>query len=370
MPKEKVLPWFLQKILIPGNEIADRPGYIVTKVSDAKTTIYLREICFFEDILVDLEKAISKKYGKKGRLALYKAGKEFGYVYSELSSFERYSAGNQKEFEQFFKLFMDYIRALWFSDYTYKIDCEKKIFTAEFQKHLVCSKNGLGSVLTEGCYAGFWAYLMGDLGIEGKQTKCQGRGDKKCAVIFGPNKLVGADNVPIDAGQLMISREYNAINAIRPTKHTRSSFIGMLKNKLFKYDNGVALYNKNRIFFIGSNFIYHLERELEKIDPKNSVLFDVCFNVGKRSAAPNDEMLIPEIFSLCGWGEPIIIKDEKGKRVVLNEIYPWFKTKFEHKFVIYRGLLSGMISRCFGKDIKLKTYSSLISDSYIVTVRE
>lgn len=370
MSKEKVLPWFLEKILIPGNEIVNKPGYIVTKVTDAKTTIYLREICFFEDVLIDLEKEICKKYGKKGRLALYKAGKEFGYVYSELSLFERYSSGNQKDFEQFFKLFMGYIRTLWFRDYKYEIDCEKKVFTAEFQKHLVCSKNGLGHVLTEGCYAGFWGYLMGDPGIEGKQTKCQGRGDKNCEVIFGPNKLVRAENVPIEAGQLTITREYNAINAIRATKHTRSSFIGMLKNKLFKYDNGVAQYNENRIFFIGSNFIYHLERELEKIDPKNSVLFDVCFNIGKECAKPNDEMFILEFFSFCGWGEPTIIKDEKGKRVVLNEIYPWFKTKFEHKFVIYRGLLSGMMSRCFSKDIKFQMYSSLIRDSFIVRVRE
>lgn len=368
MREDKATSWLIKNLVTAENEIMDKPGFIVTRVSDARTTIFLREVVLFEDVLTEVERKIIEKFGEKGRIALYSAGKHFGYKYSEFSFIQKFSPTRKKDFEQFFDIFIQYLSVLWYNDQEYVIDPEKRTFNFKYKNHLVCSKNGLGHILSEGCYAGFWSYLINDVNVDGIHKKCQGRGDEKCETVFGPYDSIGAKKVQMDLENMKLNHTYNSINAITPSNY-KNAFLQMIRNQFFDYKYGIAKFNGHRIFIIGSNLIYALERELEKLDPDNDVLFDVCFQIGKDYMKENEELMF-EFFASCGWGEPIKIK-KNGKLVIANSKYPWFKTNFEHKFVIYRGLLSGMLTKLIGKKVLLKEYSSkLATNSYTVTVSE
>ena len=71
--KKNLKEWFVKNIILPNNEIIDKPGFIMQQFNEKDTSAFLREMLFPEKLLADIELKAAKKYGTRGREALYKA---------------------------------------------------------------------------------------------------------------------------------------------------------------------------------------------------------------------------------------------------------------------------------------------------------
>src|SRR3989338_6942112 len=85
--KERIKKWFMKNVILPNNEIIDKPGFIVYQFNAKAKQAYMREMLFPETILANIEKETAKKYKEKGRRALYRAGKRWGYRFAQGSLF-------------------------------------------------------------------------------------------------------------------------------------------------------------------------------------------------------------------------------------------------------------------------------------------
>lgn len=173
--KDRLVSWFVKNIEIPSTEILDKPGFVVTQFSEKKQFVFLREIFFPESVFAEIEKAVEARFGREGEEALYHAGKKFGVTYSEMSLFPKMAEGREKELEGFLYLFVRYMESMWSENVSHTFDFKSKLLEIDADNFIVCRKNGLGRVVSEGTGAGFWSYLMDDSEIEGTQTSCQGR---------------------------------------------------------------------------------------------------------------------------------------------------------------------------------------------------
>ena len=106
--KDKLVTWFIQKVIIPRQEIIDKPGFIITQFSDKGRNVFLRELFLPESLIANLEKKIVKKYGLRGKKALYSAGKMFGCSYAARSFFPQKTSVSRKEFENYLHLASTY----------------------------------------------------------------------------------------------------------------------------------------------------------------------------------------------------------------------------------------------------------------------
>ena len=85
--KDKVVTWWIQNVIIPRQEIIDKPGFIVTTFTEKKFITYLRDFFLPEKLIEIIESKIVQTYGDLGRQVLYSIGKKFGYIYCSLSNF-------------------------------------------------------------------------------------------------------------------------------------------------------------------------------------------------------------------------------------------------------------------------------------------
>lgn len=357
---------FVEQIVSTGLEIIDKPGFIICKVTNSNKPLSLRELILPEDVFIILEKKVKEKYGEKGLMSLYVAGKNFGYNYSKISDFVKYKKSSEKEFIEFMEFFMNYMKSWWASDYKYKFDFEKNCVDVEFSDYLICRKSGIGKIIKEGCMAGFFAYLLNDKTIEAKQLSCQGRGARICKTIYASAKTLNASFVEVKE-QNYDDLTYNQINSIKPIHYSKNSLKDLMYSDFVKYEQGILNFGEFRHFLIGSNFLYDIEEEMGKLDG-GIILFNSAKEVGKKIGANNNDLSMNlELLSGFGWGDFFVIPENK-KLIVTIIHYPWFERINNHDCTFISGLLSGLFSTINHKDINFKVSKKDLSDKLDVVL--
>ncbi len=79
---------------------------------------------------------------------------------------------SEKEFVNFAYMLVRNIECIWAERIEHTLDIKKHIFKMTIDNYIICSKNGLGYIFSEGGIAGIWAYACEDLTIEAVQPKC------------------------------------------------------------------------------------------------------------------------------------------------------------------------------------------------------
>lgn len=369
--KDKLVKWFIDNFIIPSTEIIDKPGFIVTKFSEKNRQVFLREIIYPEEIFSNIEKTIVKKFGLKGDKALYSAGKIFGYRYADISFFPSILNSNEKNISDFLYLFVKYAESMWSKEITYEHNLKDGIFELNMDNYIICRKNGLGHVLTEGAVVGFWCFMNNSKNIEGVQTKCQGRGNKLCHLVCAPKdilkqrkiKYFTVDNFSVPK----LGKEHDILNKIRDTTSNNLSFRNLIDSKIVDYSKGVINFKGNRHFLCEASLFYILEKELIKIKGSDRILFKTSFDFGKKlsSSIEDDNKIkfIMNYMSSMGWGDIKIIK-RKNKFFVISDYFPWTIFYKDISFIIFRGLISGLLSGCSNRNVKLNKIRKDLRDGY------
>ena len=174
--QDKIVTWFLQNVIIPRQEIIDKPGFLVTTISEKNQKAYMRDLLLSEGFFEKLEKRVVDQYKDLGRQTLYSAGKKFGYIYAELSRFPQINRVKDRDLENFIFFLVRYIEGTYASDATHELDLKNKTFKIKLKNYIVCRHDGIGLVMTDGGIAGIGAWLYNDTSVEGVQTKCRAGG--------------------------------------------------------------------------------------------------------------------------------------------------------------------------------------------------
>jgi len=158
--KDKLFVWLIRNLILPQRENISDPGFIKERIGNNEN----REIFFFESFLSSLEKTVNKEI-------LYYIGKKYGYTYSNVCKFPTFKK-KIEDIENFIYFLVRSVESIYASGISHKLKINKKIFALKMRDYIVCSKNGLGYIFSEGGIAGIWAYACQDLTIEAVQPKC------------------------------------------------------------------------------------------------------------------------------------------------------------------------------------------------------
>lgn len=360
--KEAMVAWYIRNVVGPNVVHYESPGFIVTDMTTPYGRTYQRDILLSEDMLATIEKTIVKKFGNIGRQALYSAGKQFGWNFSKLFNVPTIKKFSKTEIQKFAGFFAMFVGATWAKDVAFDMNLSDKKFDINFDKYVVCNQNGLGHMMAEGALAGGWAWIMQDYTIEGVQTRCQGRGDKRCVIICAPRNYLEKNKIKFykcdDLTELEYSQRYLSYNKIRPTNYAKTSVKELITQGFFKYKESVISYNNQRYFPVGAEFIFFLERELAKLNGGLNILFDISSEAGAAAIKADkhkSEAFLTDFISALGWGDVKKI----GAGVGTN-IAPWTELVDDIDFTIFRGLASGILTECSGKNTNLKKIKKTI----------
>lgn len=366
--KDKIVSWFLRNIMLPRIEDIENPGFIVLRLAGKKSETYLRELMFPEDLLASIEKKAVSKYGETGKQAMYSAGKKFGWEYASASTFNRKGESTPQEMESFSFNLVRYIECSFASGLTHELDLKNDLFKINMDKFVICSKDGLGYLMSSGGIAGIWGYMMNDKSVEGIELKCQGRGDKMCEVVCAPGatlKKLGYDPKfsELNLTDNKLTSEYLALNKISKVSYATKSLKDMVSSGIFEYGHGIMKFKDNRYFLLESGCIYLIEKQLTALEGGEDLIFDSAFEFGSSLIKKGRQNMafITDYMSALGWGDVYVSVKNQEYRVV-SSFYPWTSYAKDSKFITFRGLVSGMISEIVGKQIKLaNVQSSLVS---------
>lgn len=370
--KDRIVTWFIQHVILPRREIIDKPGFIVTTFTEHNQTTYLRELLLSEQLFELIESKIVQHYGERGKQVLYSAGKKFGYLYASLSNFPTITVCSEKELTEFAYYLVRYIETIYAQQADHEINLEDKMFTISFNDYIICRHNGLGYIMTDGGITGIWAYLMQDKSIDGIQLECQGRGNNNCYVICGPeekiqekiNKFFCERDLP----EHKFDQVYKTTNEIRDAKYSVNSLKKLLDNKFFEYDEGVLTYIKNRFFICESHILYLLEQEISKLENGEQILFDTCFEYGKilrETYGDKDyQKFISDFFPALGFGDVTFLDTYSIAAIY----YPWTVFSEKSKYIIFRGIMSGIVSDSIGERVEFKNFNIDIGNYLTLTI--
>lgn len=354
--KDGLMSEFMHLIL-SRSEVIDKPGFVITRVTGDPSKFFFRDLFLPENLFVNLEKIVIEKFKRKGVYALYSAGKKFGYRYAMMSRQKTLADSSTKEVDHQIYLFVRYVEIVYARSIEHKSNPESKYYEAEMEDYVICRKNGLGHILTEGAQAGMVAYVLNDPFIEGVQVKCQGRGDKKCRIIctlprFFENLGIAYTSETNLHGLGEDELVHFELNEIRKCRYARYSLKELIDSGFFTYSNGELMYRGDRYFGCEASVIYLLEDELRKIGAED-ILFDVSFNYGKKVAMEvHDDYrtYITDYMSALGWGDVYML----GKTRSGCDYFPYTNYSKNSDFVLFKSLISGLLSGLLDKDIKLK----------------
>lgn len=372
--KDKVVNWFIQNIIIPRREIIDQPGFVITTFTEQNQTTYLRDPFLSEKLFELIENKITEQYGEKGKRALYSAGKKFGYLYSSLSNFPTINNCSKKEFLDFAYYLVRYIEGTYSRQAKHEINIDEKTFSINFVDYIVCRNNGLGYIMTEGGITGIWAYAIQDKNVEGAQLKCQGRGDESCHLLCGPEEKLKEKTINYfcekDLPDEAFTEIYKTMNEIRPATYSNNSLKDLLDSGFFEYKQGILSYKNIRFFHCESHILYLIEKEISKLENGEKVLFDICFEYGKyvrnTYGATDYERFISDYYPAIGFGD-ITVLDKKNLKIAAI-YYPWTKFSENSKYIIFRGIMSGIVSDSKGEIVEFKNYDIDIGEYLTLTI--
>jgi predicted hydrocarbon binding protein len=374
--KDRVVNWFIKNIIIPKREIIDKPGFIITTFTEHKQKTYLRDLFLSEQLFELIENKIVEKYGDDGGQVLYSAGKKFGYLYASISNFPTIKDISKKKLGEFAYLMLRYMEGTYAKQATHNLDFEKKILTISFDNYIVCRHNGLGYIMLDGAVSGLWAYEMQDKTLEAVQLECQGRGNKRCLFISGPQDTLAGKTTKLfketNLSEQKLNNIYRKMNQIRETTYSFNSLKKLIDNGFFKYKEGILSYKTIRLFHCESHILYLLEQEISKLPNGEQILFDVCFNYGQMLqevyGGKDYKKFIPDYYPSLGFGD-ISVKHSKDINITAM-YYPWTIYSKDSKYIIFRGIMSGIASNSLNKRIEFKNYKTCIRDYLTLKISE
>ncbi|MEM5872255.1 MAG: hypothetical protein QXD55_00105 [Candidatus Aenigmatarchaeota archaeon] len=356
--KDKISSWFIRNILIPKMEIINKPGFILMKFP-FKEEESLREIGIPETLFVNLEKTTINP------IVFYSIGKKFAYLHASMLQLP---TSKDRNFKNFANFFVNYIGTIY-GQIHHDINLPTKTLKLYMQNYIICPKNGLGYIFSEGVVAGIWSYAFQDYSIEAVQIKCQGRGDKVCEVICSPSKKLNKMKLKFfivrDLENVRLNEGYKEMNKIREAQYAKNSLEDLINSGFIKYSYGVVNYKEDRYFLCEASLMYILERELKKLNNANKILFDVSFNWGKELIKKEKQdpcKFIMDFMPALGWGDIVVLKKENKYSVVIS-YFPWTKWADEINFTMIRGMLSGILSA--NRKVLLKKIKKDISKGYL-----
>lgn len=369
--KDEMFLWFIRNIIIPRNEIIDKPGYIILKIGEKKDITNLREIILSADLIADIEEKIHAEYGSKGDSLLYSTGKKFGYRFAQISGYPNYSDSSRETVEKFIYFAIKYLEAIYAKKIEYELDYEKRTFDFDLDNYIVCSRNGLGYILTEGAITGVCSYEFNDPAIEGKQTKCQGRKDEKCKVFCGPKDFMKGIckgsvcyNEENMSGLEINRTKYNKINALRTLRWSKNSLKKLIDASFVKYKQGNIEFLGERQIIIESSLMYILEKQLSSLKDGNKILWNCCFEWGKKISekigGKNPSKMIMDMFPGFGYGDFYV---SSNPLTISISNFPWTRWHEDIDFIILRGIMSGIFSQAEGKRIEIGLAKKRVSSS-------
>jgi len=370
--KDSVVSLYVKKFIIPRALIFDKPGFVDFKIS-GKTTIFLRQLVVPETFFVLFEKKIVDEFGRKGEELLYSLGKIFGYSFAQNGRFENIKDHPGEKIIDWIKIANKFVEGTYASSITEKIDVNQKIIDYELKNFVVCRKLGYDHFFACGGAAGLIAWILQDKNIEGWLYGSKYDGGShlckvKCALPKTISKELGVEpfmetNLDGLDGDMQTYQAFNKETDISNKK----SFQDYLNSKLFTYVNGIITYGQSERFFLMEvSGMYLLERGITNKRMKK-IMFDSAFDTGQNLFGGwygNDLSSVMDLLSALGWGEVMILKSGKGITVMIKH-FPWTKYYKETKFLIIRGLLSGIFSKIYGKRVIFKDAKVSTSEGYL-----
>ena len=373
--KDRAVRWFIKNVVMPKQEVMDNPGFIVSQFAEKGTEVFMRDLWIPESLFVEIEKEIVKKFSDKGRQSLYSAGKRFGWRYGLVAHFANIHEVSKEQLLKNMYLFIEFVTCIWAKEYEYAPDIDNKTFEAKSEDFVVCEKNGIGHLMSEGCPGGYFAYLLDDPTLEGTHIKCQGEGNEMCELIFAPSEVLKEREIEhlteTNIEELEQGASYANINAIQKPKFAKYSFNDLVNSRVFKHTGNYVAYLNERHFYCETSIIDLLEMEIKKIDGGEDVLFKVCFEFGKKLGKKmgGGEDSVSTYMSAIGWGDILIMK-KKGKTMVYSNYFPWTIYSDKINFIVFSGVMSGLISGASNDEVKLKKKNADIEDGYLTVTLE
>ena len=358
--KEGSKAWFMKNIILPNNEIIDKPGYIVSKYVGKGTRCYVREVLFPEKVLSVIESEAAKALGDEGRKAVYTAGKMWGVRYGITTGLPKKSDKPQKDIQEFLGSFMKFMESEYASKAGFELDYQKDRFVTRYKDLMVCRLNGHGYFLL-GTMNGAWQHMAAKE-TEGIHTICQGRKDDECVIECAPLENLSDKSkafsvrVPQDLG---LEKEYFTLNTIKKAQYARNSLLDLLKGRIMRYEGGFFECNGDRFLLNEASSVYFLEQCLGKTRKGDEILFDSASGYFKKLAQGNSSSRMAQDFlPALGWGD--ITVDASGDRAFCRS-YPWTCYWKGSTFPILRGMLSGIASAHANKEIRFDKVDATIS---------
>lgn len=366
MPKKQkqgeLKDWFMKNIILPNNEIIDKAGFIIYQFNEKDKNAFMREMLFPELLLADIEKRIRKTTNKKDDLALYRAGKRWGYRFANGALMPLFSKTPKKDFLAFLDAFAKLIEAEYSRKFEYTLNLKDRILQFEGDDMVVCEQSG-GGQLFLGAWTGVWAYQNEDPTFEGAHTKCQGRGDKKCIFICGPRAKIKGPPADIELDESS-SIEASFYNLNKPhVVNSQFSLRRFMELRHIIYNGGFFEFGKEKLVLNESSSLYFMEDEFKKIGA-GRILFDAAFDYFKKFAKKHNEEFFVGFLMACGWGEIRIIESD-GKYKVICKNFPWTSLAKNIDFQMLRGAFSGFLSAKAKRRLELNKWTTNIFSNYL-----
>lgn len=370
--KDDVVRLYIKRFVIPKALIFDKPGFVDFKIS-GKTNVFARQMLVPEDFFVALEKKVVEKYGDAGKSAMYSIGKKFGYSFSQLGRFENIKDHPGNGVKDWIIIASKFVEGTYATEIRQTADVDKKTVDFELKNFVICRKLGYDFFLAAGGAAGVIAWLLQDKDIEGYYYDSKLEGDEHvCKVKCAPfdslktNNLKVYKEINLDGLQQDI-QQYNKFNEEVTIRYTKS-FSSYLDAKIFSYEKGIIKFKSrgDRFFLMEVSGLYLLELEL-KTQKMDGYIFDIAYLVGEDLFGEFglDALSVLEVITALGWGEVLLLPDTKDKIEIVISHFPWTNWYKDIDFLIVRGLLSGVFSKIYKRNINLGKPQVDMNNNYL-----
>ena len=367
--KKRIKSWFMQNIILPNNEIIDKPGFIIYQFNEQDKNAFMREVLVPETILADIESRAVREFGEKGHRALYRAGKRWGYRFANGALFPQFSKSSEKDVLDFLAAFTKVIEAEYSEKFAHELDFKRRVVTFRGDNMVICKYSGDGGIFL-GAWVGCWAYQNDDPTFEGVQSECQGRKDKQCVFVCGPRSEIKVkEDIPLDESSRIEAPQFYSLNS--PAHAARSDF--SLKRFMelghITYDGGFFRFGNERLVLNESSYLYFMGDELGKIGAED-VIFESAFDYFSEFAKNHTREFFIGFLMASGFGQVEILKERKGYSARIRN-YPWTSMAKKAGFPLIRGMISGYLSGKEGRKVALKNFTSSTADGRLdIIMRE
>ncbi|MFW6014377.1 MAG: hypothetical protein ACOCZQ_02140 [Nanoarchaeota archaeon] len=367
----KIVDWLVKNIILPRYKNIKNPGFIIISLKSQKgKDVFIRQVLFPENLVRDIETRIEQNKCENVT-ELYNIGVSLGWNFAKMFSIPSIESDTRKEVENYARFTSKWNFSTWTKDTQLKeLDLDNKRIEFEFDQHIVCRHNGKGYIITEGAEAGVGKYLFCDETIETVQLKCQGRNDEKCETLWATRDDLKKNNIEYKEGKVLyeikdFSKE-KKFNTIQKAKYSNKSTYNMLQSRIFNFDGNLITY-KNQVFFDCAVLLYYLmELILQKDNESREIVYQLSFDYGKKIAEDENSSYIPQLLAALGWGDTLITQED-DKISVHIFYFPWCSIINEGvEFLLFRGLLSGMLSSTLHRKIDLKIPEIIEKKDYVV----